>query len=389
MKDKYKTKKQFLMELNELRHQIERLERLEKKVKRVDKARLASEQKYRFLIENINDILISTDKEGKITYVSPQVKRLGYSPDEVVSKNSIDFILPEDRERVLGDFQHTMLSGEEFPTEFRMKDKKGRTFWFEDIGKVQRDESGKIVGLTGILRDINERKLMEIELKHTQEQLRGLAGHLQFLREKDKRDLARELHDEMGQKLTALKMEVRNLHKKLPRDRTTLLEITKLLSDDLDSLIEKVKMISSDLKPGLLDEFGLAGAFETHINEFQSRTGIRCELSLGIDKNINLDRGLSLAIFRILQESLTNVARHSGASRVNIALEEKAGELMLRIKDNGKGMTEKQISDPGSFGLIGMKERTYPWKGELKIKSIQGKGTTISIKFPLKNKRSQ
>ena len=156
----------------------ERLKQEIEERKQAEEAQRESEEKYRVLIENTNDIVYLANAEAQLTYVSPQVKRLGMPPEEIVSKDVMELILPEDMERVLRDFQHTMMTGEEFPTEFRMRDKEGCIRWFEDIGRVQRDESGKIVGLAGILRDITERKLAEEALRESQERFKEMADLL-------------------------------------------------------------------------------------------------------------------------------------------------------------------------------------------------------------------
>jgi len=156
----------------------------------------------------------------------------------------------------------------------------------------------------------------------------------------------------------------------------------------IDTTIRTVKRISTELRPGVLDDLGLMAAIEWQAQEFQERTRIKCELTAdGEDMNLDLD--LATAVFRILQEALTNVARHANATRVEVSLMERDGQLVLQVRDNGKGITEKQIAHPKSFGLIGMRERVRSWNGTVKIDGISGKGTIVKVSIPLKRKEER
>ena len=224
-----------------------------------------------------------------------------------------------------------------------------------------------------------DRKRAEEELGKSREELRNLSAYLQSAREQDRTSIAREIHDDLGQTLTALKMDLSWLGKRLPGDQKSLIDKTESMSKLIDTTIQTVQRLSARLRPGLLDDLGLAAAIEWQAKEFENRTGIKCELTLGFD-DVLLDRDLSTAIFRIFQETLTNVARHANATSVKISLKEEPGKLVLEVTDNGKGITEKQISDPKSFGLIGMRERVRIFKGEVKISGIGGEGTTVEVR---------
>jgi len=221
-----------------------------------------------------------------------------------------------------------------------------------------------------------EKKLIE-----SHEQLRNLSLHLQSVREGESTRIAREIHDELGHLLTALKMDLSWLYKRLPKGQKPLLDMTKSMSKLTDMIIKTVQRISLELKPVILDDLGLGPAIEWQAQEFEDRTNIKCEVTTNCGDN-NLDQDRSTALFRIFQQALTNVARHADATEIKVSLKKRPGKLLLKIEDNGRGITEEQISDPKSFGLFGMRERIYPWGGEVKIKGLSNKGTTVTVILP-------
>jgi len=154
------------------------------------------------------------------------------------------------------------------------------------------------------------------------------------------------------------------------------------MSNLIDTTVQSVQRISSELRPGLLDDLGLSAAVEWQADEFQNRTGIQCE-TISDPEDIALDQALSTAIFRIFQEALTNIARHANATRVEVILKKKSGKVELTVRDDGKGITEKQISDARSFGLIGMRERVHSFRGDLTITGTSNEGTSVKVSIPL------
>jgi PAS domain S-box-containing protein len=233
-----------------------------------------------------------------------------------------------------------------------------------------------------MVTDISDRKEAEEQLETSREQLRDLSQHLESVREEERTNSAREIHDELGQLLTALKIDISWVAKRLPKTEASLTEKTKTMYELIDRAIQTVKRISSELRPGLLDDLGLAAAIEWQAQELGKHTDIDFEFRAS-PKEITLDRDRSTAIFRICQEALTNVVRHANATKVKLSLQEKRGRILLRISDNGKGIKEKQLSDPKAFGLIGMRERARFWRGEIKISGTPGKGTTVAVSIPL------
>jgi signal transduction histidine kinase len=201
------------------------------------------------------------------------------------------------------------------------------------------------------------------------------------VRERESTRIAREIHDELGQILTALKMDLSWLNKRLTNGQKALREKTKSMSKLTDMIIRAVQRISTELRPGILDDLGLIPAIEWQAQEFQDRTDIKCEITID-NGEIDLDQDRSTSLFRIFQEALTNVARHANATKIKVSLKERPDKLLLKIEDNGRGITEEQISDPKSFGLIGIRERIYPWGGEVNIKGIWNEGTTVTVILP-------
>jgi signal transduction histidine kinase len=207
--------------------------------------------------------------------------------------------------------------------------------------------------------------------------------HLQTVREKERTRIARELHDELGQLLTALNTGVILLRKKISPDQPHLLERTKAMKDLIDMTMQTVKRIYMDLRPGMLDHLGLPVAIDWQCQEFQKRTGIRCTVEVE-PEDMTPDKDVSITIFRILQETLTNVAKHSRAKRVEVRLREEEDELELVVMDDGRGIRDDEIHKPKSFGLLGIQERVDFRGGEVKIVGKKGRGTTVSVRLPVR-----
>jgi signal transduction histidine kinase len=235
---------------------------------------------------------------------------------------------------------------------------------------------------------IAAQKEAEAEILGSREELRSLSHHLQTVREEERTAIAREVHDELGQLLTALKMDVSWLGGKLPEEQHQLVKKTREMAKHIDETIKTVQKISAELRPGILDDLGLIAAIEWQAKEFQKRTGIICEFR-GTLEGDKLDRSRSTALFRIFQETLTNIYRHAEATRAWLTLTERDNELIATVTDNGKGITKKQISNPTSLGFIGMRERVRYFGGEVTINRIQDGGTTIEVIIPLDGKEKE
>lgn len=235
-----------------------------------------------------------------------------------------------------------------------------------------------------------ERKRVEIALQEANEslerrvvertrELRALMAKLQSVREEERAKLSREIHDQLGQELTALKMELAVLKKSVKGEEAKKIDG---LSQSVSGLIDTVRQIASQLRPRILDDVGLLAALEWQAKDFEKRTGIRCDYSSGIDM-LALSADDSTAIFRIFQEILTNVTRHAQAKRVQVDLKKEKGELSLEVMDNGRGISEAEIGNPRSLGLLGMKERAALLGGSISFEGRPREGTRVTLHVPL------
>ncbi len=220
------------------------------------------------------------------------------------------------------------------------------------------------------------------QLENSRAQLLLLTQHDQTRREEDRARMAREVHDDLGQALTGLKMDLAWLQKHIDPSPRGLLQKLKDMSDLVDATIQSVQRIATELRPGMLDDLGLVPAMEWQLQEFQKRSGIRCRFTSSLEE-VALGAEEITVLFRILQEALTNVARHAAATRVQVSLEEEHGYARLQIQDNGRGITESEVNGSRSLGLLGMRERVLLRSGDFAIQGTPGQGTTVVIKLPL------
>jgi PAS domain S-box-containing protein len=313
-------------------------------------------------------------------------RMFGFNPVEPLSRDKIlQCVHPEDLELI----KNLRENLRPFTIEYRIIRPDGQVRFLQARGEVVFDSGGKPVKLMGTSQDITDRRRADEQLRASREQMRALSAHLQFIREEERTRIAREVHDELGQVLTALKMDLSLLNHKLLESsailpRRTLYEEIKSMSKKVDATIKSVRKIVTELRPEVLDHLGLRSAIEWQAQEFQARSGIECKLDPNIDFVEVGDRDSETAIFRILQEALTNVARHSGANHVDIFLTRLNGELILEVKDNGRGLTDDDLSKSRSFGLLGMRERALFLGGDVEVTGFPGKGTTVKVRVPLK-----
>lgn len=236
---------------------------------------------------------------------------------------------------------------------------------------------------------VGERHVMIVRLKQAEEhiensrdQARALATYLQSIREDERAVIARDIHDELGQMLTSLELGLSWLARKTTPRQQPLQEKIGALSALVTTIIRSIRRITDELRPGVLDELGLVKALKSEAREFKKHTGIPCAFETDIG-NARFDRAGSVAIFRIAQAALANIARHANASRARMTLVRKTNHLILMVNDNGKGILRTRINSPHSLGIIGMRERALALDGTLTLGGSKGKGTTLTVSIPL------
>lgn len=244
-----------------------------------------------------------------------------------------------------------------------------------------RRPDGTIIGIVEDFKDISERKQVERNLKKTGVRLRELTAHLQCIREEERSRIAREIHDELGQVLTALSLDVRWLKKRLPAEQMELQDKMQSMAELITATVSSISRICSELRPAILDDVGLSAAIEWQAEEFTSRTGIVCDIRTD-PPEIKLSEELSVAVFRIFQETLTNIVRHARASKVEVQLRLTPSEFSMKVCDDGIGIEVSGPQKVKTFGLLGVKERVRGFGGELKLATGDTGGTCLDIVIP-------
>src|SRR6266705_3383465 len=383
-----------------------------------------SEQRFRLLIQGIQEYAIfQLDPQGRVVSWNAGAERLkGYRAEEIIGKHFSLFYPREDLIRGTPEqnLEEAAQRGQSVREGWRLR-KDGSLFWGNVVITALRDLKGNLLGFAKLTRDVTERRereetltkakeLLELrveqraavltrvneelrveiaereraeeQFKASLDQLRALAARLQSVREEERTSIAREIHDELGQACTAIKMDLALIGRKTTKRQTHLRAKVDSASRLVDDMIVTLRRIASELRPRTLDDLGLTAALESQAQEFESHTGIRCHLSLP-QEPLTLDSERSTAIFRIFQESLTNVARHAHATRVEARLERKADQLIFQVRDNGRGFDPAEAKARKSLGLVGMQERALILNGELKIAGVPGAGTTMTLTIPL------
>ena len=235
---------------------------------------------------------------------------------------------------------------------------------------------------TLIIRDVTAEKRHELQLESATEQMRNVSARLESVREEERIRLARELHDELGQALTVLRMDLSWLDQQPATRGDSIRERIKRMIEFTDSTIGTVRRIASELRPPILDDLGLVAAIEWLLEDFEKRSGIRCRFK-STRRSIQTDGDRATAVFRIVQEALTNIARHSEATRVVLEMTVQNKNLSVKVADNGKGIRKSAIQNRSSLGLVGMHERVAQLGGKLQIRGESGAGTQVSFHLPL------
>ncbi len=345
------------------------------------------EKLLRDITASMGEGLLVQDMAGRLLFMNPEAERLlGWTEQEFVARDVHETMhymradgssLPREQSPFLNLFQDLpCLNRDDI---FVRKD--GSTFPVAYIATPIIDKDIEIA-IVIAFHDITELKHTEQELQQSREQLRELSVFLQTVREEERKRIARELHDELGQTLTALRIDLNWLEEKLPGVAPHIADKLLAMEGLLNKTVDSMRRISEDLRPGMLDDLGLAAAIEHYVERFIERTGVPCELTMD-QEEFDLNDQVATAVFRILQESLTNVARHAVPKRVIIKVQERNGEILLTVQDDGCGMPDKKERRRNSYGLLGMHERVKMLGGNLEIISASGKGTSIKAVIPV------
>ena len=328
-----------------------------------------------------------TNPDGIIEYVNPGVTKLtGFSADELMNENTRIFSSGEKTQQEYAELWQIIKSGNIWSGEFYNKKKNGEPYWESATISPIFDTAGKITHFLSIKEDITERKRAEIALNKSEELLRKFASHLQNVREEEKVALAREIHDDLGQTLVALKIDMGLLKNKVIKSNAIdtskdMLSEFDDIANMIDRTIKTARRIMSGLRPELLEMNGFVSAATSYLREFEERYQIKCEFTPE-NSSIEMNSQQSLAFFRILQESLNNIAKHSKATLVKICFKSESNKLILEIIDNGIGFDKNSSGRQDSYGMIGMKERVVLLNGELDITSEIGKGSCVRVEIP-------
>jgi two-component system sensor histidine kinase UhpB len=317
-------------------------------------------------------------------------KLFGYVRGELdaVIESWIDRLHPEDQERVVTSLRQAARSRRQLWVEqYRFRARDGRYVDVEDRAYVMRDGAGEPIRVIGGMSDISERKRAEEELRVSGERLRALSGRLETLREEERTRISREIHDELGQLLTGLKMELRWVEDRLTTgagcdEANLMLERLVEAVDLVDQVMESVRRIAAELRPDMLDSLGLLNALQFELDRFRKLAGAEVVVELPEDLEV-LPPAVRTGVFRIFQEALTNVARHAGCKRVEVTLRVAGGRARLQIRDDGVGMAMAEIGGLRSLGILGMQERAKLLGAELRFESAPGEGMSVVLDFPL------
>ncbi len=356
--------------------------------KRVDEERHRLAKDRLLLLESTGEGIYGIDQDGRCTFINTAAARmLGYTLDDLLGRDLHELIHHsfQDGTPYPGECCHiheTLNSGKGKQIDYEVYWRADGTALPVEYSSFPVREQDRIIGAVVVFLDVTERKRAEQQLTLSHDRLRKLTARLESVREEERIRIAREIHDELGQQLTGVKLELSLLRDQLPENSSPVTSKLESIVALIDTTIQSVQRIATELRPIVLDQLGLIPAIEWQAHEFQARTGIQCTLDIYL-RTVNLTHSESTAMFRIFQEILTNVARHAQATAVTITLQEQAGGLVLEVRDNGRGASNAELSDPTSLGLVGMRERALLLGGEITLTGEPGHGTVVKVWLPL------
>jgi PAS domain S-box-containing protein len=352
------------------------------------KALHLSEARFRAIVSNtpglVYQFLQRQDGSVSFPYLSEGCHALlGITAERLRADSSLflSLILREDRSSYLQSMAASAAGMRAWNWEGRIWIEKWKDIKWINLRSTPRSLPGEGVQWEGIMTNITQSKLEEAEIKRSRQQLAELSAHIETVKEKERTRIAREIHDDLGGNLTAIKMAMELMKRRLPPDDAALAERADYVDTLIDRTIEAVHRISMDLRPSILD-FGIVAAIDWQAKEFEKQLGIPCEFSCNT-KHIDLHPDQATALFRIFQEALTNIGKHANATRVNVRLARTNRSVRLEVRDNGRGIATTDPLKAKSFGIRGMVERASALGGQLSVTGAAGGGTEVLLRIPL------
>ncbi len=352
--------------------------------RRAQEALRESEERFRRAFEHAPIGMALVGVQGRLIKVNHSLARItGFSKKELLELSFHDLAHPEDVPIGL-EYLERALAGESESARFEKRciHKTGRIVWALVNISLIRDPHRRPLSFIAQIQDITAAKTAQDELQQSHQKLRQLSSHLQTVREEERVQVAREIHDELGQALTAIRFDLSWLEERLQPSQSQLRRQLAQTGQMVDQTIDSLRGILAALRPTILDDLGLPAAIEWQAKEFQERTRVRCRLRLP-DSDLQLHRDVATCLFRIFQETLTNITRHAQASRVTVALTSSRDSVCLTVRDNGKGVDAERLASSHAFGILGMHERASLLGGEFKLHQPRNGGTEIRVRIPL------
>ncbi len=339
------------------------------------------------IVETTDAAVIGIDTEGKIVlWNNGAIETFGFNSDEILGFSILKLISKENLHEFKKLFDKVKRGEKVYRTESYGKKKTGEKIYISITLSAFNGSDGKICGASIIARNITDRKNVEDQLRSSKQQLRMVAKHIEKAREMERKKIAVEVHDELGQALTALTLDLAWLLKKISNQDSEIVDKIKSMYDLIDNTAERVSSIASELRPTVLDHFGFVSAVEWQAEEFKKRSDIQIEV-ISEKENIEFGENRSIMLLRVLQEILTNILRHSQASKVIVKIKDAFNRVILEVDDNGKGISDDEINNTSSYGILGINERVMAYDGTFRIKGEKGKGTSIQIIIPKLEKK--
>ena len=347
----------------------------------------ADAELYRFLLDGVLDYaIVMLEIDGRVRTWNLGAERVyGYTSEEMLGVHFFNLCTREDvaagkpQAELRASLSHGRLEDEGW----RIR-KGGTAFWAHMVITPFSDSAPQPVGFAMVTSDLTERRKLEDDFAHANERLRALASHVNSATEREKGRLAREIHDVLGQELTGLKMDTawitRRLGRTEPLELAAVLQRLREMTKQIEGCVQTVRRIATGLRPGVLDDLGLSAAIDWQVREFERRSGISTVLTLP-EEDLAVDRERATALFRILQEVLTNVARHAEARTVNVVVSKEQEVLTLEVRDDGRGITDEEATSFRSLGILGIRERVASFGGVLEVSGDPDVGTRVAVRL--------